>query len=506
MAVLSLTTCLMLVVITLVACIGLLLAAFVLFVHYQHLKYAHIPSPPRRGFFNGHMDLISSYKKRNMAIAEAFADIMRECGPVFHIFFYFSPMVVVLESDFVKDILCTSTHQKPSSIYRIFVRVFGTRFLGSGIAADTNPVTHDAKRALLNPAFHRKYLQGMMRQFNAGADVLIDKLSHKADGKTKVAMLDEFNRTTLDVIAKVAFGMDLKATRDDKSIFNQAITMSFRGLAVAMTSPMTEINPFPAARKIKNEVRESIRFLRETGRRCIEERLRAIEKQEEVPNDILTHILKEIDQLKGDGQFDMEGLVDEFLTFFIAGQETTANLLSFTLLELGHHPEIMHRLKTEVEAVLGDKEYLEYTDISQLTYMMQVFKEVLRLWPPVTGTMREMAGDVNVKGYKIPKGSMVMVNTYVMARMEEYFHDPLQFDPDRFKASDDKPQYAYFPFSLGRHNCIGQQFALIEARVLLARLLHKFNFDLVPGQAHEILDEVTLKPMGRCRNYLRLAE
>ncbi|XP_038072891.1 cholesterol 24-hydroxylase-like [Patiria miniata] len=509
MAAVTIATCLFGLVAVFLTCGGIMLGAFVLFVHYQHRKFAHIPSAPRKGlkgFFLGHAPVMVEYHKRNQSFNDAIVEMMREYGHVVAIFLLFQPIILVFDPDFVKGILCTNTHPKPYKAYKLFKKILGTRFLGNGLVSVLDYETHAPKRALLNPAFNRKYLQGMMGQFNAGADVLIEKLSHKADGKTEVAMLDEFNRTTLDIIAKVAFGMDLNITLDDNSPFRKAVSTIFAGADLEKTYPTTAFSPLPAARKMRKDVRDSINFLRETGRRCIEERLKAMEKQEEVPSDILTHILKEVDGFKKESAIDLEGLIDEFITLFIAGQETTANLLGFALLELGHHPEVMHRLKTEVEAVFEDKDLLEYADISQLTYMMQVLKETLRLWPPVTGSARGLACDVVVKGYKLPKGTIVSVSSYVMARMEEYFHDPLQFEPDRFKASDDKSHYAYFPFSLGSRNCIGQQFALIEARVLLAKLLHRFEFNLVPGQGHGVLDEITLKPAGRCRNYLTPVE
>ncbi|XP_033640648.1 cholesterol 24-hydroxylase-like [Asterias rubens] len=491
-----------------VICIGVLFLAFVMFLHHQHRKFAHIPAPPRESFFTGHLNMLVGYKKRNMCMSDGFIDIMREYGPIFHVFLLFKPMIVVLDAEFVKEILCTDSmlHRKPYHFYAVFMKLFGTRLMGDSILCELNPAVHGPKRLLLNPAFHKRYLVDLMHQFNASADLLIDKLSNKADGKKEVAMLDEFNRTTLDVIAKVAFGMDLNVF-DEKSPFTEAVTKCLNGMSTAFNVPFMQLNPFPAARKYKQEVRDSIKCLREAGRKCIEQRLEAMQREDEVPQDILTYILKSVTGVSGkDYKDQMENVIDEFVTFFVAGQETTANLLSFTLLELGHHPEIMHRLKTEVESVCGDRDYLEYSDVVKLSYMMQVLKEALRLWPPVVGTGRELAHDVTVKGYKIPKGSLVAVNTFVMARMEEYFHDPMQFDPDRFNASNDKPQYAYFPFSLGSRNCIGQQFAMIEARVLLAKLLHRFNFNLVPGQGHGVIYDVTLRPFGRCKNYIRPVE
>ncbi|XP_038073902.1 cholesterol 24-hydroxylase-like [Patiria miniata] len=503
----TLPTCLLMytaaVILPVVVCI---FGVCVIYLHYVHLKYAHIPSPPRDGFFLGHATTFYRNMNKGTPFAEAFLDMSIECGPVMVAFFLHLPIVQVSDTGAVKEILLSSAHFKPRFTYSVFSKVFGARFLGSGLVSQLDSAKHDKVRAMLNPVFTRKYLATFAEQFNAGAETLIEKLSQKADGKTEVAMLDEFNRTTLDVIAKVAFGMELNCTMDENTPFNKAITLALQGMSTTFQSTLATFSPLPSARKFRQDVRDSIKLLRETGRQCIEQKQRAIERHEEVPDDILTQIIKQSMQLEEKDQLQMEEIIDEFVTLFFAGQETTANLLSFCLVELGNHPEIMHRLRTEIEAVMGDKDRLEMSDVGKLTYTMQVLKETLRLWPPVTGAIRELGHDVTVRGYHLPAGTTVSMNTYCMARMEEFFENPMQFDPDRFKASDDKPLYAYFPFSMGSRNCIGQQFAMIEARILLARLLHRFHFDLVPGQGYGIKDEVTLKPSGRCRNYIRLVE
>ncbi|XP_022087544.1 cholesterol 24-hydroxylase-like isoform X2 [Acanthaster planci] len=431
---------------------------------------------------------------------------MKEYGAVYHIFLIHRPIVLALDAPFHKEIFTTVAHIKPISGYRYLCSVLGTRFLGNGLITETVPTKHAKRRTLFNPAFHRKYLISLMDQFNFSADVLVNRLVTLADGKTEVAMLDEFNRLTLDVIAKVAFGLQLNITEETESPFVRAMTTTLQGIQISFRAPWKEFSPLPSDRQYRRQVAEAITFLRETGRECVKRRLEAKRRGEDLPQDILTYILQASDDLEGDENFKMEEMLDEFVSFFLAGQETTANTLAFALVELGHHPDVMHRLKTETLAVMGDSDYAEYSDLGKLDYMMMVLKETLRLWSPAFSTSRELAYDVEVRGYKIPAGATIWLNSYVMGRNEEYFQNALEFDPDRFKSNEDQTQYAYFPFSKGHRSCIGQPFALIEARVILAKLLKKFNFKLVPGQGFEILQELTLKPKGRCKNYITLAE
>ncbi|XP_022091043.1 cholesterol 24-hydroxylase-like [Acanthaster planci] len=481
---------------------------FVLYVIYQHKRFAHFPGPPRSDFFTGHVRQIIAGIDRGSSLAEYLTDQMRAYGLVYHLFMFYKPVVVVLEPNFLKEVLHSTTHTKPPQEAKTFWNVFGQRFVHHGLLMETDVPKYLKRRALFTPAFHRHYLMNLMDSFNESADILIKKLAMRADGKTKVFMLEELNRVTLDVIAKVAFGLHLNITSDDNLPLTKAVKTSFIAINRCFLQPWIKYSFLPSHRQFRQEVRSAIRYLRETGRKCVQGRLDARNRGEQLPNDILTYILDASKNLEADADFKMEEMLDEFVTFFIAGQETTANLMAFMLHELGHHPEIMLRVVTEVNAVLGDRDYVEYGDLAKFEYMSQVIKETLRLWPPAFGTNRLMASDVTVKGMKIPAGTVVWLNTYAMGRIESHFKDPLVFNPDRFhkSESEDRPVYAYFPFSMGTRSCLGQQFALIEARLIMARLLHNFEFKLCPGQPRgDIVQHVSLQLRDRCMNYLTLA-
>uniref|UniRef100_A0A672ZND9 Cholesterol 24-hydroxylase-like n=1 Tax=Sphaeramia orbicularis TaxID=375764 RepID=A0A672ZND9_9TELE len=244
-------------------------------------------------------------------------------------------------------------------------------------------------------------------------------------------------------------------------------------------------NPIPFI----NEVREACRLLRATGAQWIHDRKTAIQNGDDVPKDILTQIIKTAGQ-------DEELMVDNFVTFFIAGQETTANQLAFCVMELGRHPEIMEKVKKEVDDVIGMKMDIRYEDLGQLTYLSQVLKETLRLYSTVPGTSRDILEDMVIDGIRIPGGFTCMLSSYVAGRMEKFFKDPLIFDPDRFHPDAPKPYYCYYPFALGPRSCLGQNFAQMEAKVVMAKLLQRFDFTLVPGQSFDILDTATLRPKG----------
>uniref|UniRef100_A0A1A8FS75 Cytochrome P450, family 46, subfamily A, polypeptide 1 n=1 Tax=Nothobranchius korthausae TaxID=1143690 RepID=A0A1A8FS75_9TELE len=176
------------------------------------------------------------------------------------------------------------------------------------------------------------------------------------------------------------------------------------------------------------------------------------------------------------------------------GQETTANQLAFCVMELARHPEILEKVRTEVDDVIGMKQDIGYEDLGKLSYLSQVLKETLRLYSTSPGISRQIEEDMVIDGIHIPGGVPCMFSSYAVGRMERFFKDPLKFDPDRFHPDAPKPYYCYYPFALGPRSCLGQNFAQMESKVVMAKLIQRFEFSLVPGQTFDIEDTGMLRP------------
>ncbi|NXB12080.1 CP46A hydroxylase, partial [Cnemophilus loriae] len=380
-------------------------------------------------------------------------------------------------------------YPKDPKVYGSLFSLFGERFLGNGLVTVCNHEHWHKQRRIMDPAFSRSYLIGLMETFNEKAEELMEKLEEKADGKTEFSMLSMMNRVTMDIIGKVAFGLELNALSDDQMPLPNAVTKIMEGLNNAR---IPFIQFMPGKQKLVKEARESVRLLRRVGKECIDQRREAIQNGKEVAMDILTQILKGValEETRDD-----ENILDNFITFFVAGHETSANQMTFTVMALAQHPEILERAQAEVDEVLGAKRDVDYEDLGKLTYLSQVLKESLRLYPPVSGTLRRLEKEHVIHGIRIPANTMVFLSNYVMGRMEKFFKDPLTFDPDRFSKDAPKPYYCYFPFSLGPRSCIGQVFAQMEVKVVMAKLLQRFEFQLVPGQSFKLLEAGTLKPL-----------
>ncbi|XP_075136795.1 cholesterol 24-hydroxylase-like [Leptodactylus fuscus] len=458
------------------------------YIYYTHVKYDHIPGPPRESFFLGHSPSLMKMMKNNLIIYDPFFEWMEKYGPVIRLNGVHKVMVFVISPEGVKEFLMSPKYTK-DDFYDNLHSMFGARFLGKGLLTDRDRDHWHKQRRIMDPAFNKSYLLGSMGTFNEKAEELVDKLLEKADWKTPIRMHEIMSRLTLDVIAKIAFGMELNAVREDQRLFPQTISMVMKGMVEAR-DPLSVF--YPSKQGFIREVKRNIDILRKTGKECIEQRIKAIQDGEETPKDILTQILKGGELEEG---CTLEDLIDNFVTFFIAGQETTANQLSFAIMELGRNPDVLDRLRDEVDEVIGSRRDIEYEDLGKLQYMSQVLKETLRLYPTAPGTSRTSLEEIVIEGVRIPSGSHVMLNTYIMCRMEKYFPDPLVFNPDRFHPDAPKTSHVYFPFSLGPRTCIGQVFSQMEAKVVIAKFLQRFEFELVEGQSFRMTDTGTLRPL-----------
>ncbi|KAJ6661920.1 hypothetical protein lerEdw1_013091 [Lerista edwardsae] len=459
------------------------------YIKYIHAKYDYIPGAPRDSFFFGHLTNMWKTLKKNEPIYDLFLQWSEEYGPVVRVNGFHKVSLLILSPEGVKEFLMLPEYPKDRRAYGRLFNLFGVRFLGNGLVTDQNHDHWHKQRKIMDPAFSRTFLVGLMGNFNDKAEELMRILEEKADGETEVDLMSLLQRVTLDIIAKVAFGIEVNSLHDDQVPLPHAVTMIMKGLSETR-KPLFMYLPWN--RKVVKEVQESLRFLRRTGKECIERRRKAIQDGEEIPQDILTQILKNAEMER---DREEENMLDNFVTFFFAGHETTSNQLSFTIMELGRQPEILMRLQAEVDEVVGMKREITYEELGKFQYLSQVLKEVLRLYPPAPGTVRWTGKEKVIEGVKIPANTSLMFSSYVMGRMEKYFKDALTFNPDRFSKDQQKPYFSYFPFSLGPRSCIGQVFAQMEAKVVMAKLLQRFEFELVPPQSFRILDTGTLRPL-----------
>ncbi|CAF1585682.1 unnamed protein product [Didymodactylos carnosus] len=204
-------------------------------------------------------------------------------------------------------------------------------------------------------------------------------------------------------------------------------------------------------------------------------------------NDLLDLLLTAKDE--NDDGFSDEQVKDEAITFVFAGHETTANLMVWCLYVLMTHPDVYRDCREEVDQVLQGQIPV-HKQVSDLQVIDAILHETLRLYPPAPVLIRECIREhtIGQDQLHVPVGALVMTNTYVLHRSETYWRDPLVFDYRRWMRNSDGLKsrlahpFSYLPFSTGNRNCIGQNFALLEAKVMLAMIIQRLDLELVPGQ------------------------
>ena len=234
------------------------------------------------------------------------------------------------------------------------------------------------------------------------------------------------------------------------------------------------------------------RMMRESVRKMLAER-RALTNP---PDDLMQRLINAKDPESGQTMSD-ELLIDNLLTFYLAGHETTAKALAWTLYLLARAPEWETRLVEEIERVTGGGP-IEAKHIDQLVLTTQVIKESMRLYPPAPQTSRMTVEDTELGGHPIKAGTQVIVPIYAIQRHRKLWTDPDRFDPDRFAADKESKisRYQYMPFGAGPRICIGMAFAMIEAVALLATMLRAAKFEITPGHEPKPIARVTLVPSG----------
>jgi cytochrome P450 len=187
------------------------------------------------------------------------------------------------------------------------------------------------------------------------------------------------------------------------------------------------------------------------------------------------------------------------MTLFLAGHETTANALSWTIYLLTQHPEIAERVAAEVRSV-GTGRSAEHSQcglgIREDSLLFRVIRESLRLYPPAWAIGRRAVQDTQIGGTAIPSGAIVLACQWAVHRCDRYFPNPTKFDPDRWTAEFQRtlPKYAYFPFGGGPRSCIGEGFAWMELGIVLTEILLRWRFEMVPGQTVKPKPCITLHP------------
>ncbi len=291
---------------------------------------------------------------------------------------------------------------------------------------------------------------------------------------------------TFSVICKSLFST---VNREFVEIVERAIPVLLRFVEYSNNTIVKP--PLAVPTKRHRQFKEAMTQMQEISRKIILEHQANPGKY----TDLLSLLLETKDPETGE-KLSLKDIEDHVITMVLAGHETTAICMTWTWFMVGKEPEVRRRLHEEVDRVLGPGELATAAHLPQLRYATQVIQESMRLYPPAWEFDRIAVSDDVVLAQKIPKGSVVMMCPYLIHRDPRYWKDPLAVRPERFaeENQDAVVPYSYFPFGAGPRACIGKNFAMMEAVLILANIARRFDLEVSPFPEPERETLMTMRP------------
>ncbi len=396
--------------------------------------------------------------------------------------------VLFSHPDDVREVLVThgQRYEKNTWGYRRMREI-----LGRGLVTSNGGLWKKQRRTM-QPVFQRPRIDLLVQRMSASAMELAE--NWQKGGARSLDVDDDMMRVTLQIVGHTLLSQDVSATA---TRMGPVMDELLSGMMVRIARPWTFLMPWTRSNRA---YWQSIRALDEIvwpiiRTRRAEEQTSGASKRDP---DLLDTLLSARDPETGQGM-DEAQLRDEVMTIFLAGHETTAVGLSWALYLMATHPEIQSAAREEVRRVVGDRP-IEPNDLVALDLVGRIVQESMRLYPPVWFIARTVIEAHEVGGISMVPGDWAMMSPWTTHRRADVWPDPLKFDPERWSKGrlTTAQQHAYFPFASGSRKCIGDYFALTEAKIILATLLGRFRVE-PDGPCPDILPSVTIRPKGGMR-------
>jgi cytochrome P450 len=377
------------------------------------------------------------------------------------------------------------------------------RLLGEGLVTSEGEF-HKSQRKLIQPLF-------LPKKISSYGAIMTDRALRMIQGWKNGSVVNihsELMKVTLSIICKsvMDYEMESKQAKDFGNAFE--ITKKY---ASRLQHPLGQIlDRVPILPKVA-QAKGAGKTLNTIVYGLISERRKVIEKGTNDKSFSGADLLSKLIKVQADDGSIMtdKQLRDEIITILIAGHETTSNALTWTYYLLSQNPQIERRVFEEIDSVLGGNsegyKQPSIADLPKLNYVEKVFREAMRLYPPVWTMGRFVQNDYTLGGYTIPKGSSLMFSQYVMHHNTKYYDNPESFDPDRWTEEFKMhlPRFSYFPFGGGIRGCVGEPFAWQEGILLIATISSYWSMRLAPNQSVKLQPGITLNPKNGIKMKLK---
>ena len=390
---------------------------------------------------------------------------------------------VVNRPDLVRDVLLDPEGIFPKSdlmVNALEPLIGNSIFVSSG-------ETWQRQRTMVDPALSMMRINRAFPAMEAGVDQTIATLTDKAKSGEAFSLDLLMSHLTADIICRTVFTtpLDQGVTHDVFEAFSRfersvAQTEIWRlVIEKAFTKPKQKSHVLDACRVIRKHLATLVdSHLGENGKNF---------------DDIATSLADARDEFGK--AFTREELIDQLGVLFLAGHETSASALTWVFYILASVPDAVARIREEVAAICGDGP-INFEHTKKLVFTRNVFRETIRLYPPITFLPRVAMRDTKLGKKKIRRGALVIIAPWVLHRHQAYWKDPDLFDPDRFLPQREKDIVAnsYIPFGIGPRICSGAAFASIEAVLIIACLIRDFDFNVIDGDKVWPAARLTTRP------------
>ena len=445
-----------------------------------------IPHPPRRVPLLG--DVLGADRRTPLQDTLRYA---RQLGPIFRRKAFGKEFVFIWGADLVADMADESRFAKHVGLGVANLRPVAGDGLFTAYNHEPNwQLAHD----VLAPGVSREAMAGYHPMMLSVAERLTDHWDRELTAGRSVDVPGDMTKLTLETISRTGFGHDFGSFERDRPhpfVTSMVGTLSYAQRLNSVPSPLAPLLLRTATRR--NEA--DIAYLNRT----VDDMVQARRENGGGDGDLLDRMLDTTHPGTGE-RLSPENVRRQVITFLVAGHETTSGSLSFALHYLARHPEIAARARAEVDQVWGDTKTPGYDQVAKLRYVRRVLDESLRLWPTAPAYAREATRDTELTGvHPMRRGGWALILTPMLHRDPEVWGaDAEEFDPDRFdaKAVRSRAPHTFKPFGTGARACIGRQFALHEATLVLGLLLRRYELRPDPAYRLRVTERLTLMPDG----------
>jgi cytochrome P450 len=443
----------------------------------------HLPFTPSPG--PSPLELLRSARIAQSNTLQFLTDLNRDYGDFVQIASGPLNLIFLNHPRHVQHILLDNHHNygKDTFQYRQLSRITGNGLLVS------DPPYWLHQRRLIQPAFSRPRIQEWIPLISTSVQSLLDRWEQSSAAQAPLDVDQEMMRLALEIVGKALFSLDLSK---DAQELTQSVMIALDHIVMSVRQPFSMPEFVPTPENIR--FRRAIERLDQVIEQLIEERL-SVDNHTHPPLDLMGMFLSARDPETGQGM-NVSAIRDEIITLLIAGHETVASALTWTWFLLSQHPQARDRLAAEARQILDPRRLPEPQDYNHLVYTRAVFAEALRLYPPAWIITRKALEEDRLDDFRIPRGATVIISPYILHRHSEFWEDPHQFIPERFLVGGKTAahRFAYIPFGGGPRLCIGNNFAEIEATIILAMISQRYTLEVIDPQQVKMDALVTLRP------------